>query len=134
MAAPQTIWQRRAGMVSSLSTPPSAQGEHVHLSQHGALGIAPVGVGQLFCQGALGLVDVGDDQLGALVAQRPGECLADGPDPTTATVRPSKLSEPKRLMTHARMAASTPAAVNGLGSPTRPSRAGARRRVAFGCG
>ena len=42
------------------------------------------------------------------------------PTPTTATVRPFNSGEPKRLAQQARIAASTPWAVNGLGSPLPP--------------
>ncbi len=42
------------------------------------------------------------------------------PTPTTATLRPLRSALPKRRSQHARIAASTPWAVNGLGSPLPP--------------
>ncbi len=46
------------------------------------------------------------------------------PSPTTATVRPARSTVPKARWHAARIAACTPAAVNGLGSPAPPRSTG----------
>jgi hypothetical protein len=46
------------------------------------------------------------------------------PTPTTDTERPARSREPNKRSQHARIAASTPSAVTGLGSPLPPSDSG----------
>ena len=76
-------------------------GEHVHLSQHGALDRSRAWGS--FARARLA------SSMSAMISSAPwslrdrANAPPTAPTPTTATVRPSKLSEPKRLMTHARM-------------------------------
>ena len=82
LAAPAIAWQRSAGTVSSLSTPPSAHGATTSTSAV----IALQRVGPLARRGAsassrLRLVDVGDDELRAALGQHLGQPAADAAEP-----------------------------------------------------
>ena len=109
-------------MVASSSTPPSAHGASTSTSASMALsGLIQVAPGAARRERALA------SSMSATITRAPSAASMRAsasptcPAPTTATVRPARLcSEPKRLTTHARMAACTPAAVNGLGSPRPP--------------
>ena len=81
LAAPAIALQRSAGTVSSLSTPPSAHGATMSTSaviaRERVRPLRAEALGQL----ALGLVDVGDDELRAALGQHLGQPAADAAEP-----------------------------------------------------
>ncbi len=81
MAAPAIALQRSAGTVSSLSTPPSAHGASTSTSAVSAdQRVGPLGA-EALRELALGLVDVGDDELRAALGQHLGQPPADAAEP-----------------------------------------------------
>ena len=77
LAAPAIALQRSAGTVSSLRTPPSAHGATRSTSAVIALQRVGPGRAQALGELALGLVDVGDDELRAALVQHLGQAPAD---------------------------------------------------------
>src|ERR1700722_3685922 len=125
LAAPAITAQRRAGTETSSSTPPSAHGASTSTravnAERGVAQRAPSAVATARFDGSTS----DSTSFAPARAQRRATRAPTWPSPITHTERPSNESEPNARRQQARIAVSTPRAVNGDGSPE-PPRARAR--------